>query len=160
PAHAAAAGLAPHAHQGPQLPRARPLRQRRPEPFARAGQRPRSRAKSPGQEVRFPPLRRRRPRLLVLPRPGLSPAAGYGRLEQDLGLLRRQPEVVTRFIARKGGCVLSAQPPSLCRWLKRFSPPLSLRAKASAEAKQPRALHPLALPVVLKVLAAAVIASE
>ena len=47
---------------------ARPVRQRRPASDARAGQHPRGRAEEARQELRVPPLRRRRARLLLLPR--------------------------------------------------------------------------------------------
>ena len=83
-ADAEAAGRADRLHEGPERAAARHLRQRRPDPVARPGRPARGRAEEARQGVRVPPLRRRRPRLLLLRPPGLPAAAGDGRLGQGL----------------------------------------------------------------------------
>src|SRR5262249_38600826 len=72
-AHADPAGGAHRVHQGPVGAGARALRQRRQGADAGAGESARSGAEEARQELRVPPLRRRRPRLLLL-RPGGVPA--------------------------------------------------------------------------------------
>ena len=71
------------------LPAARHLRQRRPRAEPRAGEPARGRAQEARQDLRVPPLRRRRPRLLLLAPAALPARAGDGWLEQDLRLLRQ-----------------------------------------------------------------------
>ena len=74
---------------------ARHLRQRRREPERRSGQPHRSGAEEARQELRVPPLRRRRPRLLQpLPRVGLSRRAGRRRLEEGVRLLQQASRLI------------------------------------------------------------------
>ena len=80
-------------HQGPVLPAVGVVRERRCQPFARAGEPARGGAEEARQELRVPPLRRRGPRLLLLPHPSLPPRAGRGRLAENLGLPREDPRL-------------------------------------------------------------------
>src|SRR5205807_2041806 len=75
--------------QGPVLPATRPVRQRRPCAESRAGEPARGRAQEARQDARVPPLRRGRPRLLLLAPAALPARAGDGRLEQGVRLLRQ-----------------------------------------------------------------------
>src|SRR5262249_60928318 len=87
------AGGADRHDQGPALPAARPVRQRGSRTQPGGGQPARGRAQEARQELRVPPLRRRRPRLLLLAPAALPGRPGDGRLEQGVGLLRQAPEV-------------------------------------------------------------------
>src|SRR5262249_27676444 len=69
------------------LSAARPVRQRRRKSQPGPGQPHRGRAQKARQELRVPPLRRRRPRLFQRRASGLSPGAGARRLEQGVCLL-------------------------------------------------------------------------
>ena len=74
-----------------QVPAPRPLRQRRPVPQPRAGRRAGGGAEGGRQDVRVPPLRRRRPRVLLGGPAGL-PTRGRGRrLAADLRVVRPLP---------------------------------------------------------------------
>ena len=74
--------LAAHrSHGETALPAARPVRQRRRKSQPRPGEPHRSRAQEARQDLRVPPLRRRRPRLFQRRASGLSPGAGARRLE-------------------------------------------------------------------------------
>ena len=64
-------------------PAARPVRQRRPLPAPGAGRPARGRADAAGQGLPVPPLRRRQPRLLLLPGPDVPPEQamdGWGKV--------------------------------------------------------------------------------
>src|ERR1700722_4193681 len=87
--------------KGPLRPAARPVRQRRPRAESRAGEPARGRAQEARQDVRFPPLRWRRPWLLLLAPAALSARAGDGWVEQDIRLFRQASgEVGGRTCAR------------------------------------------------------------
>ena len=83
-----ASGRADRAHRQDDGAAARPVRQRRREPEPRPGQPHRGEAQGSGQELRIPPLRRRRPRVLQLrARPRLSRRSHRGRLEEGVRIL-------------------------------------------------------------------------
>ena len=86
-ADAEPAGGAHRVHQGPLVPDHRDLRQRGQVADAGAGRPARGGAQEARQELRIPPLRRRRPRLLLLRPRGVPSGAGGGRLEEGLCVL-------------------------------------------------------------------------
>ena len=86
---AAARGRADRAHREARLPAARHFRQRRQKPDRRSGQPHRAGAQAPRQDLRIPPLRRRRSLVLRLRPPRLSAGAVRRRLAKGLRLLRQ-----------------------------------------------------------------------
>ena len=72
--------------QEPVLPAARSVRQRGPRADPGAGRPARGRAEEVRQELRVPPLRRRRARLLLLRPAGLPHRAGARRLAEGVGV--------------------------------------------------------------------------
>ncbi len=85
------------------VPPDRHLRQRRPRAEPRAGEPARGRAEAARQELRVPPLRRRRPRHLVLAPASLSARGGDGWLEQGARFLQEasgvgEPHMCTSIV--------------------------------------------------------------
>ena len=76
---------------GAALPAARPVRQRGQVPQPRAGRRAGAGARGGRQDVRVPPLRRRRPRLLRGRPSGLPARGGRRRLAAHLRVVRHAP---------------------------------------------------------------------
>src|SRR5262249_43985184 len=99
--------------QGRDRPGARDLRERRSVADTGSGRSARGGAQEAWQAVRVPSLRRRWPRVLLLPPPGVSRGASVGRMGEDLRVLRQEPrsEVMCTNIATTARISGSAKTP-------------------------------------------------